>query len=264
MGGQGPLAFAILVGLSIIIAHPAARAQEEGVTLLEEEFHERLDEHGRVSGDIVMGVMIGPAHSDDEDDEEIVMADLAPRTSADVAVMRLPEGAPALATGPAAREFCVRINSKDGRFEAENTYSVTGSATVSDVGFPYEGAHAPVVNSMRAVSLVKVGRCGDRTYDVVPSVWDGTDPVDGRRALHVFINSAGNPTFAVVGADRGSIPCEDVADPSTLKYTTSCILPFETLEAHRQDDRVLLTFYVTRSLGEEAFEISVVLPGKGG
>jgi hypothetical protein len=260
------LAVAIFVALWSFIAHSAVQAQNESIKLFDEEFHERLDEHGRVSGDIVMGVMIGPARAEEKDHEEgeegFVLADLAPRQSADVAVTHLPKNVPASArSADNAPLFCVRINSKDGRFEAENTYEVTDSATIPDTPFPYEGSHAPVVNSMRAVSLVKTGRCGNRTEEVVPSVWAGTDLGDGRRALHVFVNSAGNPTVAVVGSDIGFVPCEDVADATTLKYTASCILPFEMLEAHKQGDGVPVTFFVTRSLGEEDFNIVVKLPG---
>ena len=265
MGRHLRFALAIWIGLASLVAGPAARAQNAEPKLADDRFYERLDEWGRVSGDIVMGVMIGVVPKEDKEDgkdeEKEHLADFAPRMTADVAVLRLPERhSEPDAEDDEARLFCVRINSKDGRFEAENTYSVAGSVTLPGGPFRYEGKHEPILTAIRAVSLVKVGRCGDRTEEVVPSVWNGTALAPERLALHVFVNSAGNPTTAVVGSDPGFVTCDDVADASTLKYTASCIFSFETLEAHRQDGRVPVTVHVTRSLGEESFKITIVLP----
>ena len=253
------LACVMSIVLCIVTPYTATRAQNTDIALADSEFFERLDERGRVSGDIVMGVMIGPAPSDERD--EITMADFVPRPTADITVQRLPEQKPGVQDqGAAARLFCVRINSKDGRFEAANTYAVADGVIFPDEPFRYEGEHAPVVKAMRAVSLVKVGRCGDRTEEVVPSIWNGTELAARPRALHVFVNSAGNPTVATVGTGARFVTCEDVAAPSTLKYTALCILPLSMLKTHTQHGRVTLSLLVTRSLGEEVFEVTVVLP----
>ncbi|ETX11427.1 hypothetical protein OCH239_20100 [Roseivivax halodurans JCM 10272] len=236
-----------------------AHAQNAEIALEDERYFERLDEWGRVSGDIVMGVMMGPAPAEDEEGkrQEVALADDVPRSTADVAVLRLP---PIEEPQEDAGRYCVRINSTNGRFEAVNTYSVGAAVPATGGIFPYFGSYKPDLDEMRAVTLVKVGHCGDRTDLVVPSVWQDAEEKADRDALHVFVNSAGNPTIAVPGSDPDFVECSDVSDDTTLKYTSACILPRDVLAPHLEDGRVRLTFYVTRSLGEESFEIDIVLP----
>lgn len=260
MGWQARITLVAWIGLFAVLSYQTARAQTSDIALAETEFYERFDEHGRVSGDIVMGVMIGRKTDGESDDATLAeLADLAPRRSADVAVLRLP---PQAQDGEQAekRLFCVRINSKDGRFEAENTYSVADGVILPSGPFPYEGKHEPVLTALRAVSLVKVGQCGDRAEAVIPSTWGGEDVSLGSSALHVFVNSAGNPTVAVVGSGPGFIACNDIADASTLKYTASCVLPFDKLHEQSEGGVVRLELLVTRSLGEESFDVMIVLP----
>jgi len=257
MGWQAQISVVAWVGFLAFVSCLPARAQTTDIALDEREFHERFDEHGRVSGDIVMGVMIGRKTDGERDDA--ALADLAPRRTADVAVLRLPSKAQDAGKSE-RRLFCVRINSKDGRFEAENTYSVADGVISPSGPFPYQGKHEPVVTALRAVSLVKAGRCGDRAEAVIPSTWSGEDISLGSSALHVFVNSAGNPTVAVVGSGPGFIACNDIADASTLKYTASCVLPFDKLQAHSEGGVVRLELLVTRSLGEESFDVMIVLP----
>lgn len=243
----------ILMGLAFLIAPVAVQAQTEDLRFerVDKEFHERFGKHGRVSGDIVMGVMIGASDATVSDIRRL--ADFAPRMTADVAVLRLPE----------AERVCVRLNSKDGRFEAENTYTIAGAASAPGGAFGYDGEFGSDLAEMSAVSLVKVGSCGDRTEAVIPSLWSGDVAIDDPRSLHVFVNSAGNPTVAVVGSDSDFVPCDDVAEVDTLKYTVGCVIPFALLEAHENDGQVPLTFYISRSLGQEAFDITVILPQDG-
>ncbi|RBI67285.1 hypothetical protein DQW77_17690 [Roseovarius sp. TE539] len=257
MGWQARITLVAWIGLLCVVSYLPARAQTEDIALDEREFHERFDEHGRVSGDVVMGVMIGRKTDGERDDA--ALADLAPRRTADVAVLRLPPRAQD-AEHAKKRLFCVRINSKDGRFEAENTYSVADGVISPSGPFPYMGRHEPIVTALRAVSLVKVGQCGDRADAVIPSTWGGDDIALGSSALHVFVNSAGNPTVAVMGSGPEFIACNDIADASTLKYTASCVLPFDKLQAHAEDGVVRLELLVTRSLGEESFDVMIVLP----
>lgn len=223
-----------------------AKAQNVQVAVPEGEFQERLDKHGRVSGDIVIGVMIGPT------DSTVSMVDLAPRATADVTVTTLPTAD--------IQDYCVRITSKDGRFEAENTYPVTATSPSSGLSFLYGGVHATALKSMTAVSLVKLGHCGDRTEVIVPSTWADIATEPQGRALHVFVNSAGNPTGVAVGSDPGYTECADVADATTLKYTAACVLPLDLLRSEQRAGKVDLTFYVTRSLGEEVFDLAIALP----
>lgn len=264
MGWDRRFGNAVKVMFGLIIVGSVAHAQNVEIPLFETEYYERLDDWGRVSGDIVMGVMIGPLPDtvDGGHDGAAAFADDLPRSTADVAVPHLPSPSMEPENGVPGR-YCVRINSKDGRFEAVNTYAIGDAVTATGGVFPYHGKYKPDLDKMRAVSLVKVGRCGDRTELVVPSFWQGGAQGADTAALHVFINSAGNPTIAVAGSDPGFVPCTDVSDASTLKYTVACILPIETLVPHRKNGRVTLTFHVTRSLGEESFGINVALPDGG-
>lgn len=253
------LSMMFLAVVAAIITVTPAKAQNADVTLAEGKFFERLDERGRVSGDIVMGVMIGPVGQ--ADDPYFATADRAPRSTADVSVPHLPATP---SSDPDQGEFCVRINSKDGRFEAENTYRVSGAGPFFETPFEYEGEYAPDLSEMKAVTLVKVGRCGERTETVVPSTWSDANLSVDERALHIFVNSAGNPTGLLVGKDEDNyIECAHVADATTLKYTSACVVPFDVLRPQKQGDRVNLTFFVARSLGEEEFDIAIALQNEG-
>lgn len=247
--------------LSLIFASPFAKAQNAEISYKGEEFSERLEDYGRVSGDIIMGVMFGASRSDEA--ETVILADIAPRVAPDIAVPHLtaPMGS---ASDPNTQEFCVRINSKDGRFEAENTYAVPKQITEPQVSFLYSGEYAPKLIEMNAVSLVKAGQCGTRSGLVVPSTWAGIPIFNAPEALHVFINSAGNPTSVAIGSGSDYFNCDNVAEPSTLKYTAACILSFDSLEAQQENRQVELTFYVSRSLGEEVFSLAVLLPPSEG
>lgn len=248
----------LLIAIMVLPRESAAQGQDSSFQLAEEKFFERFELHGRVSGDIIMGVMIASVQPDEKDLTR--SADAAPRTTAELAVLSLP----AVSDGEEKRYFCVRINSKDGRFESENTYEVAGKTTVPRGPIPYEGTLGEDVWEMKAVSLVKEGRCGNRAEVVVPSVWADNLPTPAERALQVFVNAAGNPTAASVTNTGEIVECENVIDETTLKYTASCVLPFKMLKPVRNDGNVPLTFYVTRSLGEEEFGIMVAMPEDGG
>ena len=252
----GLLFSTIFWSMNLILTGQTAFSQT-AIVLSEQKFNEHYDpDRGRVSGDIVMGVMIGPDPQNNKDED---YADFSPRGSANVVVQRLPT---ALSVGQTSRPFCVRINSKDGRFEAENTYTVSGEVS-PQTPFKYLGQHSPDLNSMDAVTLVKVGPCGNRTQTVVPSTWADRDMVSKAGALHVFVNSAGNPTGLVVGSDRQIIECADVTEETTLKYTSACVIPFERIEPQIEDSRVTLTFFVSRSLEEEVFNLAVIFSDLG-
>ena len=248
----------LLMAIMVLPSESASQTQDTVFQLVGGEFFERLEPHGRVSGDIIMGVMIRSLHQDQTD--ETRSADAAPRTTAGLAVLALPS----LPEGEETRYFCVRINSKDGRFESENTYEVTGNKTVPQGPIPYKGAYGEDVWKMKAVSLIKLGRCGNRAEIVVPSIWADNLPDASERALQVFVNAAGNPTAATVANSDFSVECENIIDETTLKYTASCILPFEELQSVQNNGQVPLTFYVTRSLGEDEFGVIVAMPEDDG
>lgn len=247
--------------VTLIFVSSFAKAQNAEISYKgqekDQEFSERLDDFGRVSGDIIMGVMIGAIRPNDA--EDVILADIAPRVAPHIAAPLL-IGLTAVASEPGTQDFCVRINSKDGRFEAENTYAVPKQLTVPQVSFIYGGKFAPDLMEMNAVSLVKAGQCGTRTEVVVPSTWAERPILDAPKALHIFVNSAGNPTDVAFGKGADYVACDDIAEASTLKYTAVCILPYASLEAQQENGLVELTFYVARSLGEEVFDLAVLLP----
>ncbi|WP_299828296.1 hypothetical protein [uncultured Roseobacter sp.] len=244
----------LLTAILILPSESASQSQDNSFQRVEEKFFERLEDHGRVSGDIIMGVMIRSLQQDQTDQTQ--SADAAPRTTAELAVLALP----AFSQGEETRYFCVRINSKDGRFESENTYEITGNLTVPQGLIPYEGTYEQDVSEMKAVSLIKLGRCGNRAEVMVPSAWADSLPTPPVRALQVFVNAAGNPTAAAVGNNGDIVTCENVIDETTLKYTASCLFPFKTLQSVQKDGQVPLTFYVTRSLGEEEHSVIIAMP----
>jgi len=223
------------------------RAQESGIVRETGDFNERLAELGRVRGDIVMGAMIGTTQSK-------ALADSLKRLNSHVEVAALPTPQP----NSDPRQFCVRLNSKDGRFEAENTYLVIDDRIVPGGPFHYDGKYAGQVEEMATVALVAVGPCGNRIEAVVPSAWEETLPAPDDRALHLFVNAAGNLAFAEVGGVE--VECVDVTDEDTLKYTAACILSASLLEEHRQDGRVPVTIYIARSLGEDKVDVTVIWP----
>jgi len=199
-----------------------------------------------VRGDIIMGAMLGTAEAD-------TLPDVSPRSSGDVEVPALPQGG-------GSRDFCVRLSSKDGRFEAENTYRVMHDKVRPGAPFPYDGDYADVVESLTAVSNVSLGPCGNRVETVIPSFWTDEAPSRLDRGVHLFVNAAGNTALVEIpGAPL--IECQDVTDPETLKYTAACYIAGTTLDAHRQDDgRVPMTIFISRRLGEDDFPISIYWP----
>ena len=49
-------------------------------------------------------------------------------------------------------------------------------------------------------------------------------------------------------------------DDTTLKYTAACVVPLDQLERAATNGAVVLNIFVTRSLGEERFDIDVLVP----
>lgn len=226
-------------------------AQEGGAAIvrLGDNFVERFEDRGRVRGDIIMGAMLGALNAED-------LPDVMPRSSGHVMVAALP--ARADLTTP--RDFCVRLSSKDGRFEAENTYRIRHTEPLPGGPFPYEGAYDEEVKEMAVVTTVSDGACGNRVETVIPTTWADGLPDGHDIALHLFVNAAGNAAFVEVGSAE-AITCQDVTDENTLKYTASCRITPATLDANRTGDgRVPMNIVVSRMLGEDVFPISIYWP----
>lgn len=229
-----------LVGLVLATTLAADVGTAQEIRRLGTNFVERLGERtARVSGDIVMGVMLSGAEG--------------ARHTIDVAVPVLP---PASGDG---RHACVRIVSKDGRYEAENTYEIGAGHAGAGGEFSYDGVYAEKISDLANVVLVTSGRCGNRTRLAAPASWADVDAEASE--LKVYINAAGNPTSVALGrGDTFFEPCENVTEVSGLKYTTICTIPMSLLP---KADTAKLSFFITRSFTEEAFSIDVLVPGSG-
>lgn len=210
-------------------------AQE--IKLAGTEFQESVTENARVSGDIVMGVML----TDD---------------------LSSP-GFPSLSTGnhwianDAEAQVCVRIVTKDGRYEAENTYIVPQHYQFQSAEFPYGGTRSDILSRRSAAAIVKTGACGSRDAIAVP-VLPKTSAASDMNFLHVFINAAGNPVDVAWGRQHDQITsCADVTELDGLKYTARCDVP---LKAMPLTEPTVLTFFIARGNTEEDFQLSVMPP----
>lgn len=212
------------------------------IVLAGRDFQERLGETSKVSGDIIMGVML--------------TTDAPGAAAPAITTGRPPDWTTATDWSP----VCVRLVSKDGNYEAENTYMVRPGYGAAVAPFPYLGKHAADLAARKAVALVRAGRCGSRNQPVLPSLWRGPEQADP--TLHVYLNTAGNPATVAIGR-RGELysgACENVAELTGLKYTAHCAIPLDRLPAGAEP--LPLSFFVTRANTEEVFQTDLlrVLP----
>lgn len=213
-------------------------AQE--IKLAETEFREFVTENARVSGDIVMGVML----SDDSSSPALPYLSTANHWI----------------TSDAETQVCVRIVTKDGRYEAENTYVVPQRYQQSSAEFPYDGTRSDILTREPAAALVKIGSCGSRDAVAVP-VLPQTETAPKLDLLHVFINAAGNAVDVAWGRGRDqTADCVDVTELDGLKYTSRCDVPLSALQGGGPTS---LTFFVARGNTEENFRLSVLPPYAG-
>jgi hypothetical protein len=209
----------------------------QGIRLGETEFLERISETSKVSGDIVMGVMLTGDQPSDQP-PSVVTASV-----------------PSWSTSTEATPVCVRLVSKDGRYEAENTYLVEPGYGDDTAPFPYMGEHADFLAERPAVALAKPGRCGDRSDTALPAIWRARAD-SPPEMLNIYLNTAGNPASMALGrGDRFFEPCTDISELSGLKYTALCSVPVSDLPV---DGPARLTFFITRSNTEESFTLEVL------
>jgi hypothetical protein len=217
--------------LAILVAGVAV-AQDARLANPDGGFREFVHESSKVSGDVIMGVML---------------TDDAPLPGAQVVWTPRPKDASEL-------EVCVKLTARDGLYEAENTYSI-GAGNVGDtVRYPYGGNQEDILDDDFAVVRVTRGRCGSRPGDVLPAFWK-TAPSRDVEALRVYLNTAGNPASAFL--DDGSdfwTDCTVLASENALKYTTLCTLPLE----HFVGSNVYtVTILVSRNRTEERFSFTL-------
>lgn len=217
-----------------------ATAFSQEIQLAGKAFHETVTENARVSGDIVMGVML---------------IDDSPSP-----------GDPSVTTGnhwmasDGEAQVCVRLVTKNGRYEAENTYVVPQRYKKANAVFPYGGTRLDILSQEPAAALVKIGPCGRRDAVVVP-VLSHTESSNASNMLRVFVNAAGNPVDVAWGRKRDQVAdCTDVTDLDGLKYTARCDVPLSALPRTRPTD---LTFFIARGNTEEDFQLSVLPPYVG-
>ncbi|SDF61564.1 hypothetical protein SAMN04488105_13610 [Salipiger thiooxidans] len=209
----------------------------QGIALEKGPFQERVSEYSKVSGDIVMGVMLTGDEASTR--EPSIVTGVAPDWT----------------ESSAASPVCVRIVTKDGRYEAENTYLIAPSYAGTRAPFPYEGQQADLLAERSAVALVKAGRCGDRSDTFIPVHWKA-EPGAQPKTLHVYVNSAGNPVSIAWGRGADAIRnCANVTELAGLKYTARCDVQIDELPS---EATVRLTLFVVRSNSEEVFDIRIL------
>ncbi len=227
----------ILLAALTLLATFSGTSLAQGITLEKAPFQERVSEYSRVSGDIVMGIMLT---SDEASARE-------PSIVTGVAREWTESGA--------ASPVCVRLVTKDGRYEAENTYLIEPGYAGTRAPFPYEGKQADLLAERPAVAMVKAGRCGDRSDTFIPVLWKA-EPGAQPKNLRVYVNSAGNPVSIAWGRGADAIRnCVDVTELTGLKYTARCDVSLDELPS---DAPVRLTLFVARSNSEEVFDIRIL------
>lgn len=219
-----------------LVLMPATLFCQE-IELAGSTFQETVTENARVSGDIVMGVMLVG--------DSPVSVDPSVRT-----------GNHWMASD-GETQVCVRIVTKNGRYEAENTYVVPQRYNSAAAVFRYGGTRRDILSEEQATALVKTGACGSRDAVVVP-ILSHDEPFKGSEILRVFINASGNPVDVAWGRGRDQVAdCTDVTELDGLKYTARCDVPIASLP---RTAPVELTFFIARGNTEEDFQVSVLPP----
>ena len=219
---------------SALLVTPSV-AQE--IELSNTPFQETRYPTSKVSGDVIMGVMLTADRTVDGDFSVITgVPDEWRESDADT-------------------KICVRLVSKDGLYDAENTYDVPASYTKKVALFPYEGREQEFLKQRNLVARVSLGSCGVRTDVVVAANRIASDQ-GSSDTLHIFLNSAGDPTAVAVGTGIDFFkPCRDISQGDGLKYTTVCDIPLKHLDTNEGNR---LTFIISRNTTEERFSLNVL------
>ncbi|MBV7408567.1 hypothetical protein [Maritimibacter sp. DP1N21-5] len=223
----------VLVGLS----SSTSLAQEITRDNSHEAFVEVKSENSQVSGDVILGAML-------------IGDDVFPQ----VPNVVTPPGAWLARNEPA--KACVRIVAKDGRYIAENAYTIPAGFAGERADFTYDGELPDFLQNRKSVIRVTSGECTAQNPTLVPASWADAGATTAT-TLNLFVNAAGNFTAVAVGdGTRFFEPCRDVTEATGLKYTTICEIPVEVLA--EAADPIELTFLISRNNTEERFAATVM------
>jgi hypothetical protein len=201
-------------------------------------FHEERFERAKVSGGLVVGAMFTPDS--------------------------LERSRPSLSTALPATEtafdtVCLRVTSRDGTYESENTYSVRDAIRRTVLNFDYPTRFPAILRTAPTVARMNAGDC-DREGPIIPVIWGEADD-SSRGRLLFYVNTAGADTFVAYEAAGGEVVdrCAQVEETGGIKYTAVC--PVETGSLPR-DTAVTVYFDVTRNRVVETYEVEVSIAGK--
>lgn len=201
-------------------------------------FDEQRFERAKVSGGLVVGAMFTP----------------------DSLERRRPLLSTALpATDTAFDMVCVRVTSRDGTYESENTYSVQDVIRRETLNFEYPTRYPAILGALPTVARMNAGGC-DREGPIIPVVWgDADDPSQGR--LLFYVNTAGADTFVAYETADGEVVdrCTQIEETGGIKYTAVCPVEADSLP---RDTAVTVYFDITRNRVVETYEVEVSIAGK--
>ena len=156
--------FAIFSGMSLA----------QGITLEKAPFQERVSEYSKVSGDIVMGVML--------------TGDEASGREPSIVTGVAPDWTESGATSP----VCVRLVTKDGRYEAENTYLI-------EPGYSGDTGAVPVRGTIR------------------PTFWPSGRPLPwSRPAAAAIAPTRSSPSSGMRSRARSQVPSASTSTPRAI------------------------------------------------
>ena len=201
--------FLVMVMLALQPALAAA-VEKQSLTAATRPFYERLTERVPVGGRSLVGVVATPSQ-DLPDGSGLVSGRLT-----------LP--------GSLSGAVCVRAQTQDGRYEAENTF-VTGAPVAGVYTLFWSEAHKElrVVPLRQVAALTTVGACGTTASTVIPTGMDGAGAVDGQ-FLQVLVNTRGATTWAVLRDPNSGGPalarahCLRLEDGARVAYDARCVL----------------------------------------
>jgi len=200
-------------------------------------FDEQRHERAKVSGGVVVGAMFAP--------------DTLPRAHP-VLTAALP------AIGDPVETVCVRVTSRDGTYEAVNTYAVQEAARNRPLNFIYPTRYPDVLGTAPTVARMNLGGC-QNDGPLIPVVWsDAGTP--GEADLMIYVNTAGADTIVAYEAPGGEVVarCTQIMETGGIKYSAACPVDAKGLPRNLP---VTIYFDVTRNRVVETYEVTVILAG---
>ena len=200
-------------------------------------FDEHRYERAKVSGGLVVGVMFSPDN----------LQRNQPRLQAALPTI-----------GERVDTVCVRVTSRDGTYEAANTYSLPDAVGRQELTFSYPTRYPEVLREIPTVARMNLGDC-DQDGPVIPVLWGDADArVSGD--VTIYINTAGADTLLAYETASGEVVthCTQIEETGGIKYTATCPVNIAGIPGNTL---TTLYFDVTRNRTSETYEVEVMFAG---